>query len=86
MREEEIKRFARPSENLKGAEIEITKLRNKFAILYNLVQEVSSIWIWIIGVYFVLGTKEIELGVLITFVGYVMQLNGPMNFFSYVLA
>ena len=82
--EEEIKRFARPSENLKGAEIEITKLRNKFAILYNLVQEVSSIWIWIAGVLFVLKTREIELGVLITFVGYVMQLNGPMNFFSWI--
>ncbi len=82
--DEEIKRFARPSNNLKNAEIEITKLRNKFAILYNLVQEVSSIWIWIAGVLFVLKTREIELGVLITFVGYVMQLNGPMNFFAWI--
>ena len=82
--DEEIRRFTRPSNNLKNAEIEITKLRNKFAILYNLVQEVSSIWIWIAGVLFVLKTHEIELGVLITFVGYVMQLNGPMNFFSWI--
>lgn len=82
--DEEIRRFNRPSNNLKDAEIEITKLRNKFAILYNLVQEVSSIWIWIAGVLFVLKTREIELGVLITFVGYVMQLNGPMNFFSWI--
>lgn len=80
----EMERFMRPSNNLRDAEINIVRLRNRFAILYNMVQEVSSIWIWIIGVYFVLGTKEIELGVLITFVGYVMQLNGPMNFFSYV--
>lgn len=82
--ETEMERFMRPSNNLRDAEINIVRLRNRFAILYNMVQEVSSIWIWIIGVYFVLGTKEIELGVLITFVGYVMQLNGPMNFFSYV--
>ena len=80
----EISRFDRPSNNLKDAEINIVKLRNRFAILYNMVQEVSSIWIWIVGVIFVLKTGEIELGVLITFVGYVMQLNGPMNFFSYV--
>ncbi|MBP1585792.1 MAG: ABC transporter ATP-binding protein [Lachnospiraceae bacterium] len=80
----EMERFMRPSNNLRDAEINIVRLRNRFAILYNMVQEISSIWIWIIGVYFVLGTKEIELGVLITFVGYVMQLNGPMNFFSYV--
>ncbi|MBR7088928.1 MAG: ABC transporter ATP-binding protein, partial [Lachnospiraceae bacterium] len=47
-------------------------------------QEVSSIWIWIVGVFFVMKTHEIELGVLITFVGYVMQLNGPMNSFSWI--
>lgn len=82
--EEEIKRFNGPSNNLRDAEIDIAKLRNKFAVLYNLVQEVSSVWIWIVGVFFVLQTQEIELGVLITFVGYVMQLNGPMNFFSWV--
>lgn len=80
----EIKRFMHPSDNLRDAEINISKLRNRFAILYNLVQEVSSIWIWLVGVFFVLKTHEIELGVLITFVGYVMQLNGPMNFFSWV--
>ena len=32
----------------------------------------------------VLETHSIEMGVLITFVGYVSQLNGPMNFFSRV--
>ena len=80
----EIDRFLHPNVNLREAEINIVKLRNRFAILYNLVQEVSSIWIWIIGVFFVLKTDKIELGVLITFVGYVMQLNGPMNFFAWV--
>ncbi|MCQ2505029.1 MAG: ABC transporter ATP-binding protein/permease [Saccharofermentans sp.] len=82
--DEEIEKFSGPSSKLRDAEIDIAKLRNKFAILYNLVQEVSSIWIWIAGVIFVLKTHEIELGVLITFVGYVMQLNGPMNFFAWV--
>lgn len=80
----ELSRFVRPNKNLCEAEINIVKLRNRFQILYNLVQEVSSIWIWIIGVFFVLKTDRIDLGVLITFVGYVMQLNGPMNFFAWV--
>lgn len=80
----EIERFMHPNVKLRDAEINIVKLRNRFAILYNLVQEVSSIWIWIAGVFFVLKTNKIELGVLITFVGYVMQLNGPMNFFAWV--
>ena len=80
----EIERFIKPNENLKDAEISIVKLRNRFTILYNMVQEISSIWVWMLGVFFVLKTNEIELGVLITFVGYVGQLNGPMNFFSRV--
>ena len=82
--DEELKGFEGPTANLKNAEIDIAKLRNRFEILYKMVQEVSGIWIWIVGVFFVLQTHEIELGVLITFVGYVMQLNGPMNFFSWI--
>ena len=81
---EEIERFERPNRKLRDTEVDIVKLRNQFSILYNLVQEVSSIWIWIIGVFFVLKTEQMELGVLLTFVGYVGQLNGPMNFFSRV--
>ncbi|MCR5847073.1 MAG: ABC transporter ATP-binding protein/permease [Lachnospiraceae bacterium] len=80
----EIGRFVDPNEDLKDVEINIVRLRNRFTILYNLIQEVSSIWIWIVGVFFVLKTEQIDLGVLITFVGYVSQLNGPMRFFSYV--
>ena len=80
----EIERFMKPNQNLCDAEINIVKLRNRFSILYNMVQEISSIWIWIVGVFFVLKTDKIDLGVLITFVGYVMQLNGPMNFFAWV--
>ena len=80
----EIERFMHPNEKLCEAEINIVRLRNRFAIMYNMVQEISSIWIWIAGVFLVLKTDKIDLGVLITFVGYVMQLNGPMNFFSWV--
>ena len=80
----EIKKFSIPNQHLADAEINMVRHRNRIAILYNLVQEISSIWIWIIGVFFVLKTDKIDLGVLITFVGYVMQLNGPMNFFAWV--
>ena len=77
-------RFAAPNERLRDAEIRIVKYNNRFTILYNLVQEISSIWVWILGVILLLNTGRMELGILITFVGYVAQLNGPMNFFSRV--
>lgn len=82
--EQENTRFVSPNERLQDAEIRIVKYNNKFTILYNLVQEVSNIWVWIVGVILLLNTGSVELGVLITFVGYVGQLNGPMNFFSRV--
>ena len=69
---------------MRDAEVRIVKYNNRFTILYNLVQEVSNIWVWILGVILLLNTGSVELGVLITFVGYVGQLNGPMNFFSRV--
>lgn len=82
--EQENARFEGPNENLRDAEVRIVKYNNRFTILYNLVQEVSNIWVWILGVFLLMRTESVELGVLITFVGYVAQLNGPMNFFSFV--
>lgn len=81
---EENERFVSPNERLRDAEVRIVKYNNRFTILYNLVQEISNIWVWILGVLLLLQTGSVELGVLITFVGYVGQLNGPMNFFSWV--
>lgn len=80
----EIERFEGPNDYLRDAEVRIEKYNNRFTILYNLVQEISAIWVWILGVFMMMYSKDIEVGVLITFVGYVAQLNGPMNFFSRV--
>lgn len=80
----EIERFESPNERLRDAEVRIVKYNNRFTILYNLVQEISNIWVWLLGVILLMKTGDIQLGVLITFVGYVAQLNGPMNFFSRV--
>ena len=82
--DEEVVRFGKPNNRLRNAEIQIVRYNNRFTILYNFVQEISNIWVWIIGVFMILKTHDIELGVLITFVGYVGQLNGPMNFFARV--
>lgn len=80
----EIENFESVNQNLMTTEINIVKYNNRFTILYNFVQEISNIWVWILGVFLVLKTGSIEIGALITFVGYVGQLNGPMNFFSRV--
>ncbi len=80
----EIDRFEGPNDYLRDAEVRIEKYNNRFTILYNLVQEISAIWVWLLGVFMMMQSNQIEVGILITFVGYVAQLNGPMNFFSRV--
>ena len=80
----EIERFEGPNDYLRDAEVRIEKYNNRFTILYNLVQEISAIWVWLLGVFMMMQSHRIEVGILITFVGYVAQLNGPMNFFSRV--
>lgn len=80
----EIERFEGPNDYLRDAEVRIEKYNNRFTILYNLVQEISAIWVWLLGVFMMMQSNRIEVGILITFVGYVAQLNGPMNFFSRV--
>lgn len=80
----EIARFEAPNDYLRDAEVRIEKYNNRFTILYNLVQEISAIWVWLLGVFMMMQSHRIEVGILITFVGYVAQLNGPMNFFSRV--
>lgn len=82
--ESEKENFVSVNQNLMDAEVNIVKYNNRFTILYNFVQEISNIWVWILGVFLCLKTGSIEFGALITFVGYVGQLNGPMNFFSRV--
>lgn len=80
----EIERFEGPNDLLREAEVRIVRYNNKFTLLYQMVQEVSSIWVWALGVFLLLKFHSISMGVLITFVGYVGQLNGPMHFFSWV--
>ncbi len=82
--EREIQRFHTNNERVKTAELSIVRFNNWFSFIYNFTQELTNIIIWFIGAWFVLRTEQFELGILITFIGYVGQLSGPMNFLSRV--
>lgn len=80
----EIQRFEGSSRRLKEAEIAISYRQNWFQLVYGGARELASMAIWALGVYFIMSGsgEEMQLGTLITFVGYVGQLQGPMNFFA----
>ncbi len=77
----EVQRFSSGNRRLRDAEIAIVYRQNYFQLVYGGAREIASMAVWALGVYFVLkGTgQEMNLGTLITFVGYVGQLQGPMN-------
>lgn len=84
--EREVNRFEKNNVQLRDAEIAITYRQNYFHFIYGAAQSIATIGVWVLGVWFLLGDarQDMNLGVLITFVGYVGQLQGPMNFFARV--
>lgn len=79
----EIQRFEGYSRRLKDSEIAISYRQNWFQLVYGGARELASMAIWALGVYLIMQrTGDMQLGTLITFVGYVGQLQGPMNFFA----
>lgn len=82
----EVERFASGNKRLRDAEIAITYRQNYFQLVYGAARELAAMAVWALGVYFVMdGTgQEMNLGMLITFTGYVGQLQAPMSFMARV--
>ncbi|HKM04039.1 MAG TPA: ABC transporter ATP-binding protein [Lachnospiraceae bacterium] len=80
----EVERFHGYNHKLKEAEISIAYRQNYFRFVYGAAQEIANIAVWSIGVYFLMNGKNMNVGTIITFAGYVGQLSGPMGFFSRV--
>ena len=80
----ETTRFEKNNTRLREAEMSIVGTQNLVRGSYSGIFEILNISVWLIGVYLIMVTHEIELGIMITFVGYIGQLQGPINFFSRV--
>ena len=81
--ENEISRFEKGNKKLSEAEVDIVRYNNKFRIIFSGVRELINLIVWGLGVWFVMATEHFEVGMLLTFTGYVGQLSGPMDFFSH---
>lgn len=82
--DEEMKRFEKTNAGVREAELAVASYDNRFNILYNAGENLTSFAVWGIGAALVLSNTNMELGVLITFTGYVSQLNGPLDFMSFM--
>lgn len=82
--ESELKRFSTYNNRVKQAELSLVSYDNRYNALYHIVENITTFIVWGFGSALVLKKTSIEVGVLITFVGYVTQLKQPLDFMSRV--
>lgn len=78
----EIKRFSNHNKRVRDAELYVVGYDNRFHALYTFVENAASLLVWAIGAYFIIHLHKFQVGLLITFVGYVDQLKSPLDIFS----
>ena len=80
--ENETERFDKANRRLREAEMAVVEYDSKFYEIYTAAEGFAGLMVWLVGSYLVIYRQNFSLGLLITFDGYVQQLNGPMDFFS----
>lgn len=83
--EQELHRFAKNNKRVQDSELDLARYDNKFFALYCSVEDTISFLVWAIGGAMMIGGANMELGLLITFSGYVGQLKGPLEFMSRII-
>ncbi len=84
--DEESLRFDKVNNNVYSTNLDQVGFYTKYNLLYFVAKNLSVIFVWGLGAFFVLKIFGMEMtyGTLITFVGYVTLLAGPIDFFSYI--
>ncbi len=81
--ESEVERFDKSNERVRSADMAVVDYDNRFWAMYTAAENFASLLVYIVGAILVLKVQSISLGTLITFTGFVSQLNGPMDFMSH---
>ena len=82
--ESEVTRFSKHNRRVRDAEMAIVGYDNRFYAAYVIVETISTLLVWCAGAFMILDGGGITYGTLITFVGYVGMLKGPLDFMSYI--
>ena len=81
--EQELTRLGKGNKGVREAELDVMKYDNKFNALYATVENLISFIVWGLGSAMILSGTDMEFGMLVTFAGYVTQLQGPLDFMSH---
>lgn len=80
--EQEINRFTKNNGRVRDAELDVARFDCQFSALYYLVEDFLTFLVWAVGSALIICGTDMELGLLITFSGYVGQLKWPLEFMS----
>lgn len=78
----EIKRFSIHNKRVQDAELYVVGYDNRFHALYTFVENAASLLVWALGAFLIIHFHSIQVGLLITFVGYADQVKEPLEIFS----
>ena len=82
---EEEEAFERHSQRVRKAEIALVVYSNRFYIVFNILKYFMTAMAWGVGAWLIARGENMTLALLITFVGYVQQMQDPIDMFSYAL-
>ena len=81
--ENENRRFHKVNEKLREAEMKAVRYGSRFDIAYALARDIPTLLVWGVGALIILaGPGDFTYGKLITFINYLVMMQGPMIFFS----
>ncbi len=85
--EQEMKRFGKNNGRVRDAELAVASYDCRFSALYILVEDLLGFLVWATGSALIVSglDADMELGILITFSGYVGQLKWPLEFMSRII-
>ncbi len=83
--DQEMHRFGKNNTRVQDSELDLARYDNKFYALYCTVEDTISFLVWAVGGAMIISGGSLELGMLITFSGYVGQMKGPLEFMSRML-
>ena len=80
--EQEMTRFEKNNNRVRQAELDVARFDCQFSALYWIFEDMLTFLVWAAGSALIIYGSDMELGLLLTFTGYVGQLKWPLEFMS----
>lgn len=79
---QEMTRFEKNNTRVRDAELDVARFDCQFSALYWIFEDMLTFLVWAAGSALIILGGDMELGLLLTFTGYVGQLKWPLEFMS----